>query len=324
MLNSVHLAAVDLNLLVLFDVVLKEQNVARAALALHLSPSAVSHGLGRLRRVFDDPLFLRTPKGVVPSARALELSTPIADVLSRITGIVTSATPFDPAKTTRRFTLGMPDATAASLIPAFLARIRHSSPLIDISLRQLFPNTALADLEARTIDLAVVALDEVPARFAARVVCEEDFVIAARVGHPLLNKPTLKAYSEAGHVLASVRGDSHGFIDDALAEKGLRRRIALIVPSFMLALAALAETDLVAALPRSLMQLHGRRFGVAAVDAPLPLRMDPLRAIVTQAALRDSGVHWLFEQVVQTALDTLPPARKRGTSKISAERRRRR
>lgn len=309
MLNYVHLADVDLNLLVLFDVVLREQNVARAALALHLSPSAVSHGLGRLRRVFDDPLFLRTPKGVVPSARALELATPIADVLSRITGIVASATPFDPAKATRRFTLGMADATAATLIPALLARIRHSAPRIDIGLRHLFPNTALVELEQRTIDLAVVALDEVPARFVRRVVREEDFVIAARIGHPFLSKPTLKAYSEAGHILASVRGDSHGFIDDALAEKGLRRRVALVVPNFMLALAALAETDLVAALPRSLMQLHGARFGVAAVPSPLPLRMDALCAIVTQAALRDNGVHWLFEAVAQAALDDVQHAR---------------
>jgi DNA-binding transcriptional LysR family regulator len=311
MLNSVHLADVDLNLLVLFDVVLKEQSVARAALALHLSPSAVSHGLGRLRRVFDDPLFLRTPKGVLPSARALELATPIADVLSRITGIVASATPFDPAKATRRFTLGMADATAATLIPGLLARIRHSAPRIDLSLRHLFPNTALEDLDARKSDLAVVALDEVPARFAARVVCEETFVIAARVGHPFLRKPTLKAFSEAGHVLASVSGDSRGFVDDALAKTGLRRRVALVVPNFMLALAALAETELVAALPRSLMDLHGGRFGLAAVDSPIPLPLYSLRAIVTQAALRDRGVDWLFEEVVQSVLANLPHAHER-------------
>src|SRR4030095_2145106 len=105
MLNPIDLARTDLNLLVLFEVVLDERHVGRAAERLHLTPSAVSHGLGRLRRLLNDPLFLRTPKGVVPTARAIELAAPIADVLARVRSVMATAAPFDPSTSTRRLAL---------------------------------------------------------------------------------------------------------------------------------------------------------------------------------------------------------------------------
>src|SRR3954447_20036208 len=113
MLNKIDLSRADLNLLVLFEVVLAERNVGRAAQRLKLSPSAVSHGLGRLRRLLNDPLFLRTPKGVVPTARATELAGPVADVLARARSVISSAAPFDPERSTRRFTIGAPDGSSA-------------------------------------------------------------------------------------------------------------------------------------------------------------------------------------------------------------------
>src|SRR3954468_4613468 len=113
MLNKIDLSRANLNLLVLFEVVLAERNVGRAAQRLKLTPSAVSHGLGRLRRLLNDPLFLRTPKGVVPTARASELAAPIADALARVRSVISSAEPFDPATSTRRFAIGAPDAISA-------------------------------------------------------------------------------------------------------------------------------------------------------------------------------------------------------------------
>src|SRR5262245_45416250 len=114
MLNKIVLSRIDLNLLVVFHAVLEERHVARAAGRLNVTPSAVSHGLGRLRHLLNDPLFLRTPKGVVPTERALELGDPVAEVLARIGRVVASAVPFDPATTGRRFVIGAPDAVMAS------------------------------------------------------------------------------------------------------------------------------------------------------------------------------------------------------------------
>ena len=105
-MNQIDLSRIDLNLLVVFEVVLRERHVGRAAERLSLTQSAVSHRLARLRRLLNDPLFLKTPKGVVPTARAAELQAPIADVLAQVRQVVASAGPFDPARSARRFTIG--------------------------------------------------------------------------------------------------------------------------------------------------------------------------------------------------------------------------
>src|SRR5262245_29076638 len=133
MLNSIDLAKADLNLFVLFEAVLHEQHVGRAADRLNLTPSAVSHGLGRLRRLLNDPLFLKTPKGVVPTARAAQLSAPIAEVLARARSVVGAAEPFDPVHSTRRFTVGAPDAASAVFLMPLLSELRRCAPGVDIS-----------------------------------------------------------------------------------------------------------------------------------------------------------------------------------------------
>src|SRR5689334_15346255 len=112
MLNQIDLSRTDLNLLVLFETVLDEGHVGRAAARLNLTPSAVSHGLGRLRQLLNDPLFLRTPKGVVPTARASEVAPAIAEMLAQARSILATAAPFDPARSTRRFTIGAPDGVS--------------------------------------------------------------------------------------------------------------------------------------------------------------------------------------------------------------------
>jgi len=121
MRNSAQLSRIDLNLLVLFRVVLNEGHVARAAGRLNLTPS-VSHGLGRLR-LLNDPLFLRTSRGVVPTERAKELAEPVADIMARIGSVIATAAPFDPSTSSRRFRIGAPDGASAVLLSPLMARL---------------------------------------------------------------------------------------------------------------------------------------------------------------------------------------------------------
>jgi DNA-binding transcriptional LysR family regulator len=311
MLNQIDLSRLDLNLLVLFETVLAERHVGRAAERLHLSASAVSHGLGRLRRLLNDPLFLRTPKGVVPTARAAELAAPISDILGQIRKVVATAEPFDPATSKRRFMIGAPDGVSAVVLPPLLATLKKTAPGIDIGIRQILPphgvpfervwQPALDDLEARAIDLAIVPIHETPARFEGQRIYEEEFVIAARIGHPYSKTPTLKRFCEMSHLLVSLTGDAHGFVDMALAERGMKRRIELTVPNFMMALAIIAETDLIGALPKQLVARHAARFRVVGTKAPLPPRRDLIRVVASRAALMDGGVAWLFGMIRDTA-----------------------
>src|SRR4051812_40357412 len=235
MLNAVDLAGADLNLLVLFETIMGERHVRRAAERLHVSPSAVSHGLSRLRRLLGDPLFLRTPRGVVPTDRATELSEAIADILARVRSVVATAEPFDPARSTRRFTIGAPDGAASVFLPPLLDAIQRTSSRIALSVRQLLPvqgapspslawRDALAELEARALDIAVIPLGDLPARFVKRPLYDEDFVIAMRAGHPFAKDRRLRGYCAQRHLVVSQSGDPSGFVDAALARRGLVRQ----------------------------------------------------------------------------------------------------
>jgi len=294
------LSRVDLNLLVLFEAVMQERHVGRTAARLHLSPSAISHGLARLRRLLHDPLFLKHPKGVVPTERADALSVPIAEILAGVRNVVANASGFDPARSARRFTIGAPDAVFGVVLPSLLAALAARGPMIDLSLRTTLPQAALDELDARRADLVLQPLTDVPARFAATPLYDEDFAIAMRKDHPLAARLTLAGYCAASHVLVSVTGDQHGNVDMALAKLGRSRRVAATVPNFLLALSLVADTDLIAAVPRR-AAVYARKFGLVLVNAPsplAPLTPSSIHLIATRAAMADSGVAWLARLLV--------------------------
>jgi DNA-binding transcriptional LysR family regulator len=303
MLNRTNLARIDLNLLVLFEAVLEEKHVARAASRLHVSPSAVSHGLGRLRRLMQDPLFLRQPKGVVPTERARRLAAPIADILERARQVMSEAVGFDPATSHRRFVIGAPDGAYGVLLPPLLAEIRRTAPGIDLSVRNLVGNfeTALSDLDERRLDLAIVPLSDIPVRFATRKLYDEDFVLVRRGGKAAARKLTLAQYCEAPHLVVSVSGDPVGPVDRELAKRGATRRVVLTVSNFMQAMAIVAESDLVAALPRQFALKHAARYKVDISEPPFQFLSSPLRAVVPEVATRDLGLAWLLDLLEKSA-----------------------
>jgi DNA-binding transcriptional LysR family regulator len=303
MLNEINLSRIDLNLLVLFEAVLEERHVARAASRLHVSPSAVSHGLGRLRRLLNDPLFLRQPKGVVPTDRARELAGAIADILDRARRLMVSADVFDPAKSRRRFMIGAPDGASAVLLPALIAEVRATAPGIDLGVRNLVGNFegSLVALDHRELDAALVPMRELPGRFEARHLYDEDFVLVRRAGNALGRNVTIAAYCAAPHLVVSTSGDPRGPVDDELEHRGKSRRIVLTVSNFLQALAIVAESDLVAALPRHFVAKHGPRYDVVVSEPPFRFLSAPIVAVAPKAALRDAGLAWLLEVIVRSA-----------------------
>ena len=297
MLNKTNLSRIDLNLLVLFEAVLEERHVGRAAMRLHVSPSAVSHGLGRLRRLMNDPLFLRQPKGVVPTERAKLLATPVADILDRARQVLANAEGFDPRKSVRRFVIGAPDAVTAVILPSLLAELRRDAPGIDLGVRNLVGQfqASLRELDERSLDVALLPIENIPARFVTRTLFEDEgFVIVRRAGHPIGKRLTLARYCAAPHVLISVSGDPHGMVDTILEKRGLSRRVMLTVSNFMQALAVVAESDLVAAIPRRFAARYAARYRVVVAEPPIPLMNAPVLAIAPQVATMDGGLTWLL------------------------------
>ena len=310
MLNEIDLSRIDLNLLVLFEIVFQERHVGRSAERLRLSASAVSHGLGRLRTLLGDPLFLKTPKGVVPTERALQLAPSVAEILARIRGVVSTAAPFDPQHSTRRFIIGAPDGISSVVLPPLLETLREVAPGVDIGIRQLLPvqgftvphlawRDALTELEDRTMDIAIIPFDDIPVRFHKLKLYEEEFVIAVRKGHSFQLNATLKRYCDMEHLVVSHTGDISGFVDVELAKKGLTRRVTLTVPNFIFALSVLADTEMVSAVPGRFIEIHGGRFDVVAIKAPLPLPRFSINVVLPKVAMMDDGLAWLVRLLGQ-------------------------
>jgi DNA-binding transcriptional LysR family regulator len=167
----------------------------------------------------------------VPPVRALELGEPVADILARVGRVMASAAPFDAATSSRRFVIGAPDAIMASVMVPLSERLNRKAPHVDIGLIHLMPGRhagseahpwqeSLQKLEKREIDVAMLPLRTVPARFEARRIYDEDFVVAMRKGHVFARTPTLSAFCRAQHLLVSLDGDPRGFVDELLAKRG--------------------------------------------------------------------------------------------------------
>jgi DNA-binding transcriptional LysR family regulator len=225
--------------------------------------------------------------------------------LARARQVLAIAEPFDPAQSMRQLKIGAPDGISAVFLPPLLKRLRDNAPGIDIRMRQLLPRpgetapdsawrSAFAELEARAMDIAVMPFGDIPARFHARALFDEDFVVAMRAKHPLVRSLTLDGYCKAQHLVVSDSGDARGFVDQVLAEQGRVRRVALTVPSFLFAVSVVAETELICALPRHFAALHAARFGVVTLEAPLPLGRFRINAVASKAAMMDTGLAWLF------------------------------
>ena len=319
MLHEIDLSRTDLNLLVLFEAVMHEGHVGRAARRLDLSPSAISHGLGRLREMLGDPVCLRTPRGMVPTDRARTIAPRVAEILAAVRGVIATAEPFDPARSDRRFRIATGDAVLGVFGARLLAHLAETAPGIGLSVIHVVPrfsgrpdaglwDDVLAMLDGGALDVAILptlglsdAEADFPARFAARPLGQDALVAVAHAGHPFLAAPTLDAYCAARHMIVSLRGDATGAIDAHLADLGRSRRVVLTVPNFMVALFVAAGSDLVAALPSSLVAAHGAPLGLGC--APLPLADSPstIVAVTTHAALRDAGVAWLAETLADVA-----------------------
>ncbi|MGH7094128.1 MAG: LysR family transcriptional regulator [Stellaceae bacterium] len=296
-----NIRAVDLNLLKAFDALYGERAVTRAAGRIGLSQPAMSHALARLRDLFADDLFVRTPAGMEPTARAREVAPLIAGAIEQIEAALNLGIGFDPAKSTGIFTAGMAEYAEVALVGRLAASFAAEAPRATLRLLPLNGADAAGQLEQGSIDVAVAHLRALPATIETRTLLRDPFVVALRRGHPLAAQPpSIEAYAAQGHILVSPRGDTSGAIDRVLVDLGLRRRVALLVATYLAVPAALAVSDLVATLPSR----AARQIAATAEIAILPLPID-LSATVSMAwhrrAASEPAQAWFRELLVQAA-----------------------
>lgn len=268
---SISIAALDLNLLLVLHTVLTERSVVRAAGRLHVTPSAISNSLARLRSVLGDPLVTRKGRGIVPTPRALALAPAIARGLRELESGLHEA-PFEPARCKRTFTLAVADAGQVTWGPRIAARMAQVMPDARLAVVGIASLVALGDLTSSQVDLHI-GLAGRGAGLHVEPLLDERTVLVAREGHPaLMKRLSPRALGELRHVgVEMVPGKGfRDLVGAAYARAGIRREVAVTVPSFLTAAAMVAETDLVTTLPESLLAAQGARLGVRGVNAPVP------------------------------------------------------
>lgn len=298
--RAVALASVDLNLLVVFSVLLDEASVTRAASRLGRTQSAVSHALDRLRETFRDPLFVRAGQKMIPTPRAEELRASVTELTARLHDLWVGAPPFDARTASRRFLTTASDYLQIVMIPPLVARLRREAPAITFEVHG--PKSRLAERLARgDYDVAfTVALEDSPSLFSQRLFTDR-FVCMVAADHPILQtKLDRAAYLELPHALISPLGGSSGYVDRALERAGERRRVAVVLPDFMVAPRVLPGTDLVLTLPARVARLfEGPALRV--VEPPIELPELKGHLVWHERLLRDSGAEWLREMAMAVA-----------------------
>jgi DNA-binding transcriptional LysR family regulator len=240
-----RLAGTDLNLLVALDALLELGSVSAAAKRLGLSQSAMSHALARLRALTGDRLSVRSGRVLVPTARALELHQPIRAALESIEGALAQPRPLAPGEIERTVRIAAIDLAQNVLIPELSRGLAQHAPGIDLVV-VAYDEAVARTLSSGDVDLAIGLARNLPRLHQQVLYRRERFVCVVRRGHPCLGRKLTPArFARMHHVLISPRGVARGFVDRALAEKKLKRRVVLVVPGFTAAALAVARSDFI-------------------------------------------------------------------------------
>ena len=246
-MNRNDLRRVDFNLLIVFETLMHERSVTRAAERLFLGQPAISAALARLRSLFDDPLFVRTGRNMEPTSRAEEIFRHLQPALDSISNALSSTSDFDPATSDAVFRIGLSDDVEFGLLPPLLRRIRAEAPNVVLVVRRanylLMPNL----LSSGEISVGVSYTDELPANAKRKNLRRSKPRVLRADGIP--GSLSLDDYCARPHALVSFAGDLGGYIDDKLAEFGRTRRVVLAVPQFNGLSTLLADTDIIATVP---------------------------------------------------------------------------
>jgi DNA-binding transcriptional LysR family regulator len=307
-IRCMNLAALDLNLLVALDALVTDVHVGRAAMRIGLSQPAMSHALRRLRALLGDPLLVRVGTGMDLTPRAQALREPLKDALDQVRGLFV-ADGFDPATSMRRFALMIPDYIVNMVLPPLVRRIATEAPGVRLDVTPwrgapLQASGAIAPEIARRIDFAFNCRPGALPGFHRQRLFGDADRLAVRRGHPLAAKlKRLEIFLSARHVAVIGRGQSEDLIDIWLQQQGIRRQIALSVPSYLQALYTVAQTDLVAFVPGRLIASLQGQLDLAALTPPLQPEADEEYLFWPVRHQNDPGSIWLRRHIAAVGRD---------------------
>lgn len=297
-----NIGSLDLNLLRVFDAVMTERHVTRAADKLFLSQSAVSHALSRLRHSLKDELFIKMPGGVMPTPRALELSVPVAGALRQLEAALSPAD-FSPASSTRVFRVAAHDYFATIFAQSVAQELMSVAPHVSFRVRPT-AGRALDQLDNQEVDFAISAFGELPERFEAVSLLKDRYMCVIAKTHPLAKQRlTAKRYAAARHLLISPKGDERGFVDQMLAAEGLTRHVAMIINQFSPAGKIVTNSDLILTLPERLAREFAVQYKLRICECPVtsPKVFNETKLVWHRSFGSHPALYWMKELIMQKA-----------------------
>lgn len=262
------MAKLDLEWLTVFDEVFKTASVSRAADRLGIPQAAASAALIRLRSYFGDPLFSRTARGMLPTPYAQGIQASLRAVLGHLEQARANRSGFEPSNTQRTFRIGMTDISEVVLLPSLLNHLRSVAPAIQVDVEKISTDS-VRRLQDGDVDMAVGFMPQLDAGFYQQVLFPQSFVCLVAHSHPRVTTRLSKtAFSREGHVVVGSSGTGHAIVDKVLAREGVKRQVMLRVPSFLGVARIVAETELIATVPRRYGELMAIREKIRLLPVP--------------------------------------------------------
>lgn len=304
-MRAVNISAIDLNLLPALEALLKRRNVSHAAHDVGLSQPAMSRALARLRDVLGDPLLVRTPAGYALTPRGEALSSQLVATLDHVKAVFRDPG-FDPATTERTVRIAGIDTHTLLLAPALMARLAKEAPGIDLRFESYSANI-IERSETGQLDLVfATSTTQLPPGARCETYAHDKLALVMRNGHPMAKRKwTVEDYGKVSHVGISIFGDAGSDMDAQLAQFGVKRRIALVTPHFIAALAAVAQTDMVTTLSRVFAARFAETFDLVLKEPPVPNLDLDLTIVWSHVRAADPVLAWLRKVIGEVARETM-------------------
>ena len=292
-----NLNKVDLNLFVVFDAIYTEANLTRAGQIVGITQPAVSNALSRLRETFNDPLFVRTAQGMVPTPMAQNIIGPVRNALQLLRVSVQESRIFNPLQANKTFRISMTDLIEAVILPPLFQRLRRQAPAVQIESFLAKRRETTKELAAGRIDFAVDAPLNTDPQVRHVKLLEDRYVCAMRKGHPLAkDKISLDDYLSLTHIHISSRRSGLGLVDLALGKMGIQRKIALRSQHYLMASQVMQQTDMAMTVPESFAHRHG----LHAVDLPVnDVPAQETHLYWHESTDQDPANRWMREQLIE-------------------------
>ena len=302
-----NLAGIDLNLLVVFEALLAERNVSRAGDRLGMAQPSISRSLAQLRALFGDELFVRTPKEMRPTARALELAVPIAEALDKVRFTLRREEAFDPATSRRKLAIGATFYANFTMLPDFIRVLRAEAPNLCVFVRSLGFRDAIGFLDENKIDLAIGVFADAPKRITTHELTRDHFVCVSRRNHPgLAGGLSLETFVAHAHARWSLAREPTEAIDAALARHNLKRNVAFVMQGFYPLVVAVASSDLLAVIPARVAYSLARREAIDVHELPLDLPPLALAIAWNKHGEVDAAPRWMRERICKLFASRAP------------------